>query len=198
MLEKTTVVVPSGDGVGDSFTIELESIGQAESRMVELTSLTPLKGAELAQFFLKAADVVAKVYARTFYEKDLAENRLKEVISDARFNLTDEKIKEAGFAKASKDLRDAFVDRDEAVKKARNNLSMLKALCIFLDEKKKTFNNAHYAAKKFSQDDTQVNTNSPGNRDVYSRERNVVLKEDDKGTPASDWMNSMFGTPKIK
>lgn len=186
-LNDTTVSVPSGRGEGEAFVLDLEPIGEAESRIPELTSLTSLKGAELAQFFLKAADGVAKLYAQVVFEKERAENYVKESISDARLELNDLALKERGFSKPSKDLRDGLVDRDPKVKAAREALAVLKSLSIFLDEKKKTFNNAHYAAKKFSTEE--------GNRSSQFNSGSMP-EEEGKWVPSSSNGKRGFGVIK--
>jgi hypothetical protein len=147
-MDQTLVyTVPSRDG-SNSIIIELEEIAKAEMRLADVATVNQQTAPELLATFNESWLKLNKTVTILTAEKNGAENDNKVARAEAKMNCTDDFIKQKGHSKASADLREAFVELDETVRKTKSRIDEISFVLDILKGKQQAFYNGWSSVKR--------------------------------------------------
>jgi hypothetical protein len=104
--------------------------------------------------FINAMDLTSSMLSKATKSNLDAKSTLEKMKAIAYLDKSEEYCKEKGI-KMSNGIREAYVDLDEDVIKAKEQFNASEAMCVFLKNKYQAFRCAHDDVKKISFNDTQ-------------------------------------------
>lgn len=152
--------IPRGDlpiegkpGVDPNISWDITDVQIAESRMFEVAAVTAHKANELLALFNNAFLETGKALAQARYQHVKAEQAISRRRAVIITDILPAKLVEKGLASArsplgSEDIRNAFIEQDEAFIAMSDRRDKIKAIMELLETKKKAFENAYTSVKK--------------------------------------------------
>jgi|WetSurMetagenome_2_1015567.scaffolds.fasta_scaffold61147_2 hypothetical protein len=148
-MTETNYLVPTGDGKSQ-IAIDLLEIAKAELRLQDVAIVNQHTAPELLSSFNDAWLKLNKNVATLTFQKNVADNANTIARATAKLSCTDEAIKARGHFKASADLREAFVELDEAVKATKERMDEIGFVLDVLRGKMQAFFNAYTSVKRLT------------------------------------------------
>jgi hypothetical protein len=154
----TKLSIPRGKPGLPQLSLDMSMIYQAESRLKEISYVTPVTSRELSSFFNQATNESTKYLAWIEYEilqakktLDIAKAKVILEIAPVEAN----RLKEAGI-KMNSEWREALIAMDDDCQKAQDILNALYAVKYLLEGKAKTFERAYFSAKMVAEERNMV------------------------------------------
>lgn len=145
---KGLYVVPRGNGEGEPIVVDVTAIVKSEARLGDVAFVNGHTAPELLATFndswLKLSDSATMLT----YERNQAENCWKRFKAEALLDVTPAKLKVRGHEKPSQDLREALMELDPRVIRAKDRLDEIRAVLDYLNGKAGAFLNAYNSVKK--------------------------------------------------
>lgn len=150
MIESDTkFLLPSGDG-NTQIAIDLEEIAKSEQRLKDVAIVNSFTAPEMLSTFNDIWLKLNKSVTLLTYQKNIADNSYRRNKAEAKLSCTDEAIRKRGHTKSSADLREAVVELDENVQRAKDRLDKLSFVLDILRGKQEAFLNAYNSVKRLT------------------------------------------------
>ncbi len=147
MEEKTTFLVPLGDGTEGKVCLQMGDVYQAERRHEEIAVINSHKAPELITCFIRAYAILGDYVHQVTTQLVKAENSLAKRKAIVLLDIVPQVLKDKGL-KGSEDLRTAVLDTDPAYEQARDLVQQLEAWQELLRGKQKNIENCYLAVRK--------------------------------------------------
>jgi hypothetical protein len=123
-------------------------------KIKEIGELNKMMAPQYLRDFINAMDLTSSMLSKATKANLDAKSTLEKMKAIAYLDKAEDYCKEKNI-KMSNGIREAYVDLDEDVIKAKEQFNASEAMCVFLKNKYQAFRCAHDDVKKISFNDTQ-------------------------------------------
>lgn len=145
--DEKTLVIP-GFNKSPELTLDLGRVKEAEGRIVEARTVSPITYKDLEYTYNEAWRDLKRYLSAIGYQLALAERALEEAKANVLLDRYPEFMSGRPKSQDNADMRKAFLSRDEEYSKALDRFNQLKAVESMLDGKAKSFENVCRFMKK--------------------------------------------------
>lgn len=123
-------------------------------KIKEIGELNKMMASQYLRDFINAMDLTSSMLSKATKSNLDAKSALERAKAIAYLDKSEDYVREKGM-KMSNGIREAYVDLDEDVIKAKEVYNASEAMCVFLKNKYQAFRCAHDDVKKISFNDSQ-------------------------------------------
>jgi hypothetical protein len=135
-------------------TIDVSKLSEYTKKISEIASLNKLMAPNYLRDFINAMDMTSSMLSKAVKANLDAKTELDKSRAIAYLDKAEDYCKSKGI-KMSNGIREAFVDLDEDVIRAKDKLAATEAMVMFLKNKYQAFRCAHDDVKKISFNEVQ-------------------------------------------
>jgi hypothetical protein len=147
--DQNKYLVPTGDGT-NKIAIDLVEIIKAETRLQDVAIVNQFTAPELLSTFNDTWLKLNRSVTQLTYQKNIADNKYKDAMADAKLSCTEAYLQTLGHSKGSTDLRNAVVQTNPDVQSAKERLDEISFVLEVLRGKMQAFYNAYNSVKKLT------------------------------------------------
>jgi hypothetical protein len=135
-------------------TIDVSRLAEYTKKIADIATLNKMMAPNYLRDFINAMDVTSSMLSKAVKANLDAKTELDKVRAIAYLDKSEDYCKSKGI-KMSNGIREAFVDLDEDVIRAKDKLAATEAMVLFLKNKYQAFRCAHDDVKKISFNEVQ-------------------------------------------
>jgi len=134
--------------------LDVSKLSEYTKKISEIASLNKLMAPNYLRDFINAMDITSSMLSKAVKSNLDAKTELDKAKAIAYLDKAEDYCKSKGI-KMSNGVREAFVDLDEDVIRAKDKLAATEAMVLFLKNKYQSFRCAHDDVKKISFNEVQ-------------------------------------------